>query len=212
MNNKVLKRYSVLGTGVMLIMYLVGAIGFFLDPVYFGSLTPIHLLVVNLILVLPVFFRIKDTLVLLLVATLGFLMEALGVATGLVFGAYQYGSVLGIKLLKVPLIIGFNWAALLVAAYSLIALKVKNHIIGAALIGLVITGMDYLIEPVAIGNAYWFWEAGQIPIQNYLAWFVLSFLFGLILYSSGFRMVPLLLAVCFLGIQALFFIYMQLIA
>lgn len=45
-----------------------------------------------------------------------FLVEVIGVATGEVFGVYRYGEVLGWKLADVPVVIGFNWALIILAA------------------------------------------------------------------------------------------------
>lgn len=36
-------------------------------------------------------------------------------------------------------------------------------------------GIDFLIEPVAINYDFWKWEENSIPPQNYIAWFLISF-------------------------------------
>ncbi len=41
--------------------------------------------------------------------------------------------------------------------------------------------MDLLIEPVAIHLGYWSWTGGDIPIQNYLSWFVISLVMALVM-------------------------------
>ena len=40
---------------------------------------------------------------------IGFLIEALGVNTGKIFGEYVYGKSLGFKISETPVIIGINW-------------------------------------------------------------------------------------------------------
>lgn len=40
----------------------------------------------------------------------GFAVEALGVTTGVIFGAYHYTDRMGPRLHEVPLVIGINWA------------------------------------------------------------------------------------------------------
>ena len=209
MSSKFLKRYAKIGALIILIMHSVGAVGFAMDKNYFVGLTPIHLWVINSVLCLPLISKPKYFLVLMLIATLGFLIEALGVETGLVFGTYSYGKVLGYRVLEVPILIGFNWATLLIAAYSLVQPKLKSSYFGALIIGLIVMGIDFLIEPVAISNGYWSWSGGVIPVQNYVAWFFLSFLLALILYRTKFPRLPLLLSLSFLSVQALFFIYLQ---
>ena len=37
--------------------------------------------------------------------------------------------------------------------------------------------LDIFIEPVAIGLGFWEWQAAEVPLENYMAWFVLSFVF-----------------------------------
>ena len=52
------------------------------------------------------------------------------------------------------------------------------------------TAFDILMEPAAMALNYWNWENGVVPFQNYLAWFVLSFIFtytGLKLKAISFK-------------------------
>ena len=103
-----------------------------------------------------------------------FLLEAIGVKTGLIFGNYSYGNVLGPKLLSVPLLIGVNWALIILGATIIAASITKNKIILPSLAGFLAVTFDFVLEPVALGLNYWSWEGGNIPIQNYLAWFVIG--------------------------------------
>lgn len=52
-----------------------------------------------------------------------FVAEVVGVHTGLIFGSYSYGRILGIKAAGVPLVIGFNWVLVVLGA-SLLAERV----------------------------------------------------------------------------------------
>jgi len=45
----------------------------------------------------------------LLVFLIGFSVEGIGVATGVLSGSYSYGSAFGFKLFKTPIMIGVNW-------------------------------------------------------------------------------------------------------
>jgi uncharacterized membrane protein len=38
----------------------------------------------------------------------------------------------------------------------------------------VMVGMDGLIEPVAIDLGWWHWFGQAIPVQNYVAWFIIG--------------------------------------
>jgi len=37
------------------------------------------------------------------------------------------------------------------------------------------TALDYLIEPVAVQYDFWYWQHAIIPLQNFVAWFYISF-------------------------------------
>lgn len=192
-------------------MYLVGMVGFYINPDYFAGLTSVHLWVVNVTLLVPLLFSFQPFVGVLLVAALGFTVEVIGVETSLVFGEYHYGNVLGKLFGGVPIIIGLNWAVLLFSAYSLIVRLIKNKWIASIIIAASIAGLDFLIEPVAISQQYWFWPNNVVPVQNYIAWFVLSFLFVQIYYAFKLKPVSHLLAGTYLGMQLIFFIYLQLL-
>jgi uncharacterized membrane protein len=140
------------------------------------SLTPLNLLLTTIVLLL---FHRNWNLPFVLSAfaaiVAGFGVEALGVHTGVIFGSYRYGETLGWQLVEVPLVIGLNWL-LLVYTVSAVLNTIQNVLIFCLSGALIMTGLDVLMEPVAMRLDFWQWESGQIPLQNYLAWFVISFL------------------------------------
>lgn len=102
------------------------------------------------------------------------ILEIIGVKTGMIFGEYSYGDVLGFKLFGVPLIIGFNWLFVIAGAYSVSCFISRNKyiiIFSAAILSVV---FDILLEPIAVKLGYWEWHGGIIPFQNYAAWFIIS--------------------------------------
>ena len=105
---------------------------------------------------------------------ISFLVEVIGVHTGIIFGPYCYGTHLGWQLWGVPVLIGLNWVVLVYAAGNIVSLlSVSNPIkclIGALLVVLV----DWLMEPVAVRLGFWQWAGNSIPTQNYVAWYVLA--------------------------------------
>lgn len=104
-----------------------------------------------------------------------FILEAVGVETGMVFGAYSYGATLGVKLFEVPFIIALNWVCVVFGAVVISDYFIKNKLIAATLAAILSTGFDYVMEPSAIFLDYWTWEGGDIPTLNYTAWFLISF-------------------------------------
>ena len=122
-----------------------------------------------------------------LVYLVTFLLEAVGTATGRVFGPYRYGPVLGPMLFDVPIIIGYNWMIIVMGLSATIFSSLERFTLtrkmafpvqaltGALLVGLGCTLFDYVMEPVAVAFNYWRWAGGEIPLQNYLAWFFIAF-------------------------------------
>ncbi len=111
------------------------------------------------------------------------IIENIGVVTGLIFGTYVYGDVLFPFIFNVPVAIGFAWINVQLSALSLFYLIFKNKnaflkALPVALItALLMTAFDYLMEPAAMALNYWNWENGEVPFLNYMAWFILSFIF-----------------------------------
>ena len=138
-----------------------------------------------------------------------FLMEALGVATGAVFGEYAYGATMRVQLLGVPLVIAINWVVLVLAGNTLSRKLFRQPVAAAAGAGIFIAVYDYFIEPLAIKLDYWQWATGtDIPLQNYLAWAVIAFLLSLPLYRWRIRFWhPLLL--WYLAAQWIFFVVLN---
>lgn len=112
------------------------------------------------------------------IALTGFVIELIGTQTSWLFGNYYYGQSLGLKLLGVPLVIGVNWYAIVLASSNAIRLVPMPKILQALLAGLLATMMDMIIEPAAIRYDFWDWRTGSIPVYNYVCWFVFSALFS----------------------------------
>ena len=109
-----------------------------------------------------------------------FAAEAAGVATGQVFGEYEYGSALGPAWMGVPLIIAFNWVAVTNGS-TWFADRLVPGAVGwarwagvALLAGLFATAFNWVMEPAAMRLDYWRWPGDEIPAQNYAAWFAIA--------------------------------------
>lgn len=192
---------------ILPLMYLTGLIGLNVPQLspYFRLLIPFNLLAsLALLLLFHADWRPTFLLYCLLAFSAGFLIEVVGVHTGQIFGEYTYGEALGLKLAEVPLVIGTNWLMLTYLCGSVadrLFDKIWVKIIVAAGI---MTLLDVIIEPVAIRLDFWNWHHGTIPLQNYVAWYVISAVLFLGFYQLPFRktnaIAPLLL-----GLQFLFF-------
>ncbi len=180
----------------LVIIFSVGVLGhvFLLDLM--KTLTPITLFIVNS-LILFVFIQNQNELtkkksifILSVIFVVTLIIEIIGEKTGAIFGRYAYGDVLSyniIEIFNVPLIIGFNWVMVILSATALSSKIIHNDILQIPVSGLIAVAFDYVLEPVAIRLGYWYWldEFGftirEIPLENYLAWFLISSLFAFII-------------------------------
>ena len=131
-------------------------------------------------------------------------LEIVGVATSLVFGAYTYGQTLGLKLLGVPLLIGINWTIIIMGIAQVAVRVLEKPLLAAFATAIFTVVFDYVMEPVAIAFDYWTWAEGDIPLQNYIAWFCIAFVFALLFAQHKLtttNKVPTLIV----GIQFVFF-------
>lgn len=164
--------------------YAVGTIGILLpvSRAFFLSLTPIMLIFSFILVVVEEGKWTKLNIgALLFIFCGGYFVEYLGVNYGVLFGDYQYGTTLGPKLYGVPVIIAMNWAMLCIASRSLINLVTRHRVLSSIIAAAVVTGYDYILEPVAIKFDWWWWDGGDVPLFNYVCWFVFSFVFQLLL-------------------------------
>jgi len=160
-------------------LYLVGIMSHLWPPTrdLMAAMTPYFLFATGaaaLLLALPRERRAAFLAWALLSYLATFALEAIGVATGKVFGAYEYGPVLGAHVLGVPPVIGFNWVMIILAFAGAFSRLPGGRIYGPVLTATAATAFDWIMESVAIGLGYWAWEGGGIPLQNYAAWFLIA--------------------------------------
>lgn len=142
----------------------------------FVMLTPLNLLLLSVVYLITS-DKVKRPLLYALPALMGFLVEMLGTNTGFPFGEYSYSSILGPGLLGTPFLIGVLWWVLLRSFNDVFSRISSNKTMISLATGLGMLLLDIFIEPVAIGLGFWEWQAAEVPLENYMAWFVLSFVF-----------------------------------
>lgn len=119
----------------------------------------------------------------LLVLVGSWLAEWIGIQTGNIFGDYTYGKTLYPVIDQVPITIGFAWLVILLSSFAVVQKFLnqrvwKNFFMFSLCVSITMVGFDLVMEPAATKLAYWSWGTGQIPIQNYLAWFSIGFVFA----------------------------------
>ncbi len=206
---KLVYRISVI---ILVVLYGVGLLGFF--TVYrklMIELTPV-ILMISLLLLLVNQHQWNRFFILFMISIMisGFLIEVVGVETGLIFGRYTYGKTLGLQVFNVPLLIGVNWF-LLVFSSGMITNLIKTNWFWRALFGaFLMLSLDVSLEPVAMSFDFWSWENNTIPLQNYVFWFIFSFLFHWVFQTLEFENVNRFAVVLFI-VQWIFFMTLSFI-
>lgn len=204
---EVLKKHWQIA--MVLIMYPVGIVGHIIPytlPLMI-FLTPFVLLGLGLVAISPSIINKNWKLLAwcLVVYIITFSLEAIGVATGLIFGEYLYGSTLGFQLFEVPMVIGFNWVLVVLGAVA-VGQRIKNKwYVVLPVAGFLAFGFDLPLEFVAMNLDYWDWALGYPPLHNFAAWVIIT-----IAMAGSFKALKLkldndLLLIVYLGIQAVFF-------
>jgi putative membrane protein len=174
-----------------LLFHGTGVLGILFSPYkdWFVSCTPLVLLFMFLLLANTQLKAIKNFLLSFAIAfVISMATEIIGVNTGLLFGEYQYGPVLGPKILGVPWLIGLNWfvivycsGSFLLHSVELVERKLTIPLTVPTSTTMVVLGgaamatfFDFILEPVAVKLNFWTWNRGDIPLFNYLCWFVVS--------------------------------------
>ncbi len=163
----------------LILVYISGSIGFVVNPTFFCPFTPYTLLFTCFVFLIhqPVSDK-KYISAFLSIAVLGYIIELIGIKTGLLFGNYSYGNGLGLKLLDVPLIISINWAMLICAGIVTVRKVFRNKFIVISVTALLVTFIDLIIEQVAQKLDFWQFEGGLAGLHNYLGWI------GVVVFTS----------------------------
>lgn len=194
---------------LLLIFYAVGIAGMVYEPSrpLFISLIPFALLLSTFLLIIN--HKGTKNKRILFVSTIlylsGFFVEVLGVNTGLIFGDYSYGSGLGWKVFNTPLMIGLNWVLLIYTSASFLqslGWKKPAVIMGGASMMLI---YDLILEQVAPVMDMWTWSEANVPVQNYISWWLIAALMHLLVASNQLKLKNKLALPVFL-IQFIFFI------
>lgn len=180
-----LKSYKSYLLYFLILVYISGSIGFIVNPSFFSPFTPYTLLLTCFVFLIHSPLADKKFLIAFFsIAFLGFIIEVIGVKTGLVFGKYSYGDGLGFKLLNVPLIISINWAMLIFAGIRIVSGIFANKIVSLVVAAILVTIIDLIIEQVAPKLDFWKFEGGLPGLHNYIGWIGVAFFTSYFYYPT----------------------------
>lgn len=196
-------------TAIAVIFHLVGLVGIgFLHSPLITQTTPFHLLLMFALLLLSYKEQWKQYAAWWVPAfIIGFVVEWIGVHTGMLFGSYHYTNVLGVQLAAIPLLIGCNWVVVLTGAISLALVLKTNRWATAAIAATIATAYDWVLEPIAVRLGYWQWHGGEIPLYNYVSWWATGYLLAILWQYAAIR--PNKFGITLFIIQLLFFIILR---
>jgi putative membrane protein len=136
----------------------------------------------------------------LITVVISFASEVIGVATGLVFGAYHYTDLLGPKLLGVPPMIQIGYLATGYASVMMgrIILSLLRPVTGWAILAASLAGAFIMVSWDVAMDPYqstvtgdWIWRDGGgyfgVPLHNYAGWFGTVLLFTLVYFIFATR-------------------------
>jgi putative membrane protein len=119
---------------------------------------------------------------LLVTAVPGYLVEVLGVHTGLPFGSYAYSSALGTRLFGVPPLVGLAWTMLAwpatLAARRLVRRPAARVVVGAW----ALASADVFLDPQLVASGAWTWRfpsphlpgVPDVPLTNFAGWLAVA--------------------------------------
>jgi putative membrane protein len=122
-----------------------------------------------------------------LAAAVSYLLEEIGVRTGLVYGPYHYSNMLGPKLGHVPFLIPLAWFMMIYPAWIVtraLLRGVETNSVGgltaqAFVAAMAMTAWDTVMDPPMSAAGNWIWEQGGayfgVPFHNYFGWLFTTF-------------------------------------
>lgn len=189
----------------LIVVYVAGIIGININD-SFLKLSFVSLIIPMVLFLIRLKPSIKDSVLLVLVFSLTFFSEWLGVNYGWIFGEYLYGDSLGIKIGGVPLMIGVNWVLLSVVSRQALFGVFSNKYIVAFFAPVLMLLIDVILEPIAPKLGFWDWNNIDVPISNYRDWFIVALISQLILFNFKKLDTLIFWSVMYLGILTLFFL------
>lgn len=199
------KKVSII---IIWLFHLSGLIGLlYIDKNLFASLTPLNLFIsTTLLFVNQTNATRMKFFIVFAIFFVGMIAEILGVQYGLIFGNYEYGNNLGLKLLGVPILIGFNWVVLTVICGSISSKIFKKSKVLSIILGITLMLLiDITLEPIAPVLDYWEFSGSKAPLQNYIGWGITS-LITQTLYQYFYKTKEFIFSINLFIAQFLFFL------
>lgn len=145
-------------------------------------------------------FRISAILIVSM-SVFAIVLENIAVYTGIPYGKFSYGNMMGYTIGFVPWTVGFAWTPILFGAFTIsYYLYQKAHIVMRIITtAIIMTLFDIVLDPGSVSLGYWNWNNSQgfygVPWSNYIGWLITSsiaalFLIGILKYFNVYNRIP----------------------
>lgn len=195
---------------IILLFYMIGGIGIITPrfSLFFIKLTPIVLISSFILLMMFHHGGIKKSTLLnfILIYIISFLIEVVGVNTGLIFGEYTYGQTLGLKISNTPVIIGLNWVLLVYLTSSIVEKYNISNLLKILVASFLMLVYDIVLEKVAPLLDLWQFSKNVVPVENYIAWLIIAIFFHTLIKIFRIHTINRLSRILFLS-QLIFLIF-----
>lgn len=205
-------HHESIAIAITAILLFAGVVQYVLGLRYVLALTPVAIGILTAVTLVYWSAPARTKVTLFIIAfAVGMIAEIIGINSAILFGDYTYGSVLGLKIAGVPLLIGITWAFVTVAAWQLVSFSSFGRLSKVLLAAGVIVMFDLVLEQYATAFGLWQWQNGVIPLKNYVTWFGVGVLLLSLYAKYGRQTKPSLYGACALPLIALFFWCMLLV-
>lgn len=191
--------------GVGLVLFMIS----FTRPLFISLIPLSLLLVIGIIFYHHRAWNAKTIAWFVFIYMSSFLLEMVGVNTGMIFGPYIYDRGLGWQINGTPLIIGLNWLFLVYASHDIASQYLRNPFLKILCGALLMILYDLIMEWAAPFMQMWHFDGGYPTVSNFLAWFLTAFIF-----HTGFEILHIRsdnpCALWLFMIQIIFFIFIGL--
>jgi bisanhydrobacterioruberin hydratase len=130
----------------------------------------------------------RAALVLISLSAFGYVVETIGVATGLPYGLFYYGDSLGPKAFGlVPYLLPVSYVPLVLGAVAAARPAHPRPAVWILASALLLVAVDAVLDPGAASLGFWIWPEGGVyygvPLSNFLGWMLSSVLAAALLLA-----------------------------
>lgn len=161
------------------IFYAIGLLGFGLPftRTFFIYLMPVNILISFVVLLISDRSDQKNLLPLALgIFVFGYIVGLIWVNVNFPFGDFTFGKSLGPRLFGTPLLVGWKWLMLAYCSNIIVSKFTENRYFISFLATILMVVFDMVLEGPAGVLDLWSWSSANVPLENFLSWFFVSWI------------------------------------